>query len=377
MKIVYVYDAIYPWIKGGAERRICEIARRLVKRGHEVHWYGLQWWEGPTTLLYEGIYLHGVAKPHPLYVHGRRSILEALMFALRLLPALAEESDIIECQQSPYLSCFPVKWCAWRHHTPMVITWHEYWGKYWTEYLGFLGFIGYWIERMVATLTRYQVTVSGITQQRLETQGGARSTVISNGVDVREIQRIQMTVEPTDIIFAGRLIPEKHVDLLIRAVKRVRESRPTVRCTIIGEGPERIRLEGLVGQLQLRDQIRFYPYFEDPAELIAHFKAAKIFVLPSTREGFSLTSLEALACGLPVLTTDAKMNATRELVTEQTGYLFPLSEGVFARTICTALEKHGEMRAACIARASQFTWERSVRDTERYYREILGISREG
>ncbi len=376
MKIVFVYDAIYPWIKGGAERRIYEIARRLVKRGHEVHWYGLQWWKGPTILLYDGIYLHGVIKSRPLYVHGRRSILEAMIFSLLLLPVLAEESDIIECQQSPYLSCVPVKWYAWRHHTPLVITWHEYWGMYWTQYLGFPGFMGYWIERIVATLTRYQVTISGVTQQRLETQGGARSTVIPNGVDIEEIQRIEKKGEPTDIIFAGRLIPEKHVDLLIRAVKRVSESRPPVRCVIVGEGPERTRLEELVGQLRLRDQIRFYPYFEDPAELIAHFKASKIFVLPSTREGFSLVALEALACGLPVLTTDDGMNATRELVTEETGYLCPLSEGAFARTICSALERHGDMKAACIARASQFTWERSVRDTEEYYRGVLGLSPE-
>ena len=39
MKIAYVYDAVYPWIKGGAEKRIYEISKRLVEKGHEVHWF--------------------------------------------------------------------------------------------------------------------------------------------------------------------------------------------------------------------------------------------------------------------------------------------------------------------------------------------------
>ena len=43
MRIAFIYDAVYPWIKGGAEKRIYEIGRRLAKK-HEVHWYGIGWW---------------------------------------------------------------------------------------------------------------------------------------------------------------------------------------------------------------------------------------------------------------------------------------------------------------------------------------------
>ena len=48
MKIAYVYDSIYPWLIGGAEKRVWEIARRLVNRGHEVHLFGIKWseWQG-------------------------------------------------------------------------------------------------------------------------------------------------------------------------------------------------------------------------------------------------------------------------------------------------------------------------------------------
>jgi len=46
MRIAYVYDAFYPWIKSGAEKRIYEISKRLVGRGHEVHWFGIKWRDG-------------------------------------------------------------------------------------------------------------------------------------------------------------------------------------------------------------------------------------------------------------------------------------------------------------------------------------------
>ena len=55
-KIAYVYDAVYPWIKGGGEKRIHEISKRLVECGHEVHWFGIKWWEGESTTQQNGVY---------------------------------------------------------------------------------------------------------------------------------------------------------------------------------------------------------------------------------------------------------------------------------------------------------------------------------
>ena len=59
MKLAYIYDAVYPWIKGGAEKRIYEISKRLAEQGHEVHWYGLKWWDG-------SMHLRVVCKPKKL-----------------------------------------------------------------------------------------------------------------------------------------------------------------------------------------------------------------------------------------------------------------------------------------------------------------------
>ncbi|MFA7073527.1 MAG: hypothetical protein WC138_13610, partial [Methanoculleus sp.] len=48
LKIAYVYDAVYPWVKGGVEKRIHEVSVRLAERGHEVHVYGMRCWDGPA-----------------------------------------------------------------------------------------------------------------------------------------------------------------------------------------------------------------------------------------------------------------------------------------------------------------------------------------
>ena len=109
MKIAFVYDAVYPWVKGGAEMRIHELGRRLSARGHDVHLFGIKWWEGGDVIEYEGMTLHGVWA-RELYVAGKRSISEALVFSVKLFPSLIKEKfDLIDVSVFPYFSCFTVK----------------------------------------------------------------------------------------------------------------------------------------------------------------------------------------------------------------------------------------------------------------------------
>ena len=88
MKIAMIYDMIYPFNVGGGEARNYLLAKELIVRGHEVHFFGAKLWKGESVIVHEGIVMHGVYNSKKLYISGRRSYTEPLVFALKLLKPL-------------------------------------------------------------------------------------------------------------------------------------------------------------------------------------------------------------------------------------------------------------------------------------------------
>jgi glycosyltransferase involved in cell wall biosynthesis len=372
MKIAYVYDAVYPWIKGGAEKRIYEISKRLVKRGHEVHIFGMKYWNGEDVIVKDGVYLHGVCEPRELYVEGRRSIKEAIYFARKLLiPLTKEDFDVVDCQAFPYFSCFSAKICSSVKRTPLVITWHEIWDDYWYEYLGKKGVFGKWVEKMTTHLTDKIIAVSERTKKDLERIGvGVRKEIriIPNGTDFGKIGRVKASDEESDVIFAGRLIKEKNVDVLIKTVNLVKKELPDVKCVIIGDGPEKKELEKLVYDLGLENNLEFTGFLEDYDEVISYMKSSKVFVLPSTREGFGIVAVEANACGLPVVTVDHRMNAACDFIANgENGFICKLSEEDIAGKILRELDEKKSMGRKCIENAKKYDWNEISLLAESFY----------
>jgi glycosyltransferase involved in cell wall biosynthesis len=373
MKIAFVYDVIYPYVKGGVEKRVWELSVRLAERGHDVHIFGMKYWDGDDILIREGVILHGVCPARPLYANGRRTVGEAIGFGIRLIPHMRKyRFDLIDCQQFPYFSCLSAKAVSLFWKTPLVITWHEVWGDYWYTYLGRAGAMGVFIERRVARLTPHVIAVSKTTKEQLIPVCGPKTiAIIPNGVDQKRIAAIPPAVDRSDLIFAGRLIREKHADLLVRAFAILSEEHPGLTLLILGDGPERESLSGLIREKGLSERVRIRGFEAEHEDLIARIKASKIFVLPSTREGFGITALEALACGLPVVTIDHPANAIREIITEKNGFLSSLSAEDLADKIRQALTHHVEMRDACTATAAAFDWDRIAAESEDYYRSVM------
>lgn len=374
MKIAFVYDAVYPWIKGGAEKRIYELGKRLAKE-NEVHVFGVKWWEGDDTIKYEGMVLHGVCKPMELYVEGRRSIPEAMMFSIKLFPHLVREKfDIIDVSAFPYFSCFAAKLVSIFRRTPMIITWHEVWGDYWYEYLGAKGFFGRLVEYLATRLTSKMIAVSALTSESLMLLGvhGQNINIIPNGIDLKRIADITPSSEESDVIFAGRLIKEKNLDLLLRALSEVKNTMPGIKCHIIGEGPEKERLVKLAFERGLESSVSFREFMEYD-EVITRIKSSKLFVLPSSREGFGIVVIEAFACGVPVITVKNQGNAACELVSESTGFVVNLDAKELANAILTLLTDTAfRTRMASCARhsAKEYDWEKVARKLNLLY-EIL------
>ncbi|MEN6292439.1 MAG: glycosyltransferase family 4 protein [Methanobacterium sp.] len=374
MKIAFIYDAVYPFITGGAEKRVYELARRLVQRGHDVHWYGVGWWwpeKGQKDIEMEGIHLHGVCKPMDLYNCERRSINEAVYFAVRLLPNLGREKfDVIDCQGFPFFSCFTAKLNSLFGGSPLIITLHEVWNDYWYEYLGKAGFFGKLVEKVMVNLTGRIITVSKKTKFDLKAiKSSEKSLVIPNGIDFNYISKIGPAGEKSDVIFAGRLIKEKNVEILIKAISNVKEKIPDIKCCIIGDGPERVKLEKLVQELNIQDNVEFKGFMKDYDNLISYMKSSEVFVLPSTREGFGIVVIEANACGLPVVVVDHKMNAASDLIiNNKNGIVSGFSKDDIAENIINMINKKKEMQDGCIQTSKEYDWDKIVDTLEEFYK---------
>src|SRR5690242_17399471 len=81
-KIAIVSDAVYPFNKGGKEKRMYDVSTRLAARGHDVTIYCMKWWEGEDEIIRDGVRLSAISPHYPLYAGGRRSIKEAIFFSL-------------------------------------------------------------------------------------------------------------------------------------------------------------------------------------------------------------------------------------------------------------------------------------------------------
>lgn len=376
MKFAMVYDAVYPWVKGGAEKRIYEVGKRLVKEGNEVHVFGVKWWNGADTIKNEGMVLHGVCKPMELYVHGRRSISEAIIFSIKLLPHLIKERfDVIDVSAFPYFSCFTAKLVSVLRGTPLVITWFEVWGDYWYEYLGWRGFFGRQVEYLISKLVSKQITISAMTKRNLGSLGvdGKNISIISLGVDLKKIASIPASGDICDIIFVGRLIREKNTDMLLEAISYLKDSMPDIKCHIIGDGPEKERLTELATGCRLQDNVRFCGFIKYD-EIIARIKSSKVLVLPSSREGFGIVVIEAFACGTPVVTIKSKRNAASSLVAGGTGFVVnPDAKelGSAIRTIIVDSELRKKMSASAMSAALEYEWENKVRELSELYKGLI------
>jgi len=342
-RIAFVSDAIYPYNKGGKEKRLFEISTRL-SSSHDVHIYCMKWWAGEELVKVEnGVTLHAISPLYPLYSSERRSIKEAVLFSLHCFKLLREDFDILDADHMPHLVLFPLKIVCLIKRKKLFATWHEVWGRhYWTKYMGITGNIAYLIEYVSVRLPDTIISISDHTTEMLKKEFNRKNVVtIPLGIDLEGIVKVKPSTKKSDIIFAGRLLSHKNVDVLIKSVALLKKDFPNISCFIIGEGPERKKLEKLSLELELTKNIFFFDFFHHHDDLYGFLKSSKVFVFPSTREGFGLIVLEANACNLPVIVVDHKNNASRFLVQEEkNGSIVKLSEEDIYMSAKMLLSRH-------------------------------------
>jgi glycosyltransferase involved in cell wall biosynthesis len=316
--VALVSDAIFPYHHGGKEIRYHELSRRLSSR-YEVHLYTMHWWDGPSVRRDEAITLHAISPLLPLYTRGRRSMRQAIVFALACLRLLASRFDVLEADHMPYLQILALRLVTAVKRKRFVVTWHEVWGpSYWRAYLGPAGIAAGWLERLAMRLPDHIIAASSHTAERLRAAIGPRAsiTVAPNGIDLGAVRGSYPDQAAVDLVVVSRLIAHKRIGMLMDAVALLHAEGMPVTCRVIGDGPQRDELLSQAHALGLEQAVDFRHDVREQKEVYALIKAAKVFVFPSAREGFGIAVLEALACGVPVITTSAPDNLARHLVAQ-------------------------------------------------------------
>ena len=314
--IAFVTDAIYPYHYGGKESRYYELTRRLADRA-DVHVYTMHWWQGPSVCPEGSVSFHSISPLCKMYAKNRRSISQAVVFALSCFRLLASRFDVLETDHVPYLHIFVLRWIATVKRRRFVVTWHEVWGRaYWCQYLGCAGPAAWFVERMAMRLPDRIIAASPQTASRLRAVLGVHASITSapNGINLEAIRIVRPDHRVSDIIAVGRMIEHKRIDMLLDAVALLYADGIPAVCRIIGDGPERTRLHKQAQALGIEHAVSFHHDVRRQEEIYALLKAAKVFVSPSVREGFGIAVLEAIACGLPVVTTAAPDNLAQHLV---------------------------------------------------------------
>jgi glycosyltransferase involved in cell wall biosynthesis len=201
--------------------------------------------------------------------------------------------------------------------------------------------------------------------------------ILPNGIELENFKDIypreQQNIIKKTIIFVGGLKPIKGIDYLIKAMKIITEKSPDTNLLIVGDGTERKKLETLVRELNLQNSISFAGKVTNE-QIPKYMAQADVFVLPSLSEGFGIVVVEAMASGLPIVTTNVR--GLPELVKNgENGFIAkPKDPKDLAEKIMLILENKDLRETIAktnIIKAREYTWDHIVDELITVYNSIL------
>jgi glycosyltransferase involved in cell wall biosynthesis len=285
--------------------------------------------------------------------------------------------DVVETANIPYAHLPAIERSCRRAGRPLLVTWHEFWGGAWKDYLH----SPFWplfalAERWLTRRGNVAITPSELTASRLPAAVRRRARVVPGGVWLDRLRDVTPTPDAATLVTVNRLIADKRIDLLLRALALL----PRARLDVIGDGPERGALESLAGELELRERVRFRGRLDAPDDVWAAIAGARLAVQPSAREGFGLFALEALALGVPVVHVESRRSAVGEIARHGREGLQasadPTSLAVALRALLDDDGRHAAFAAAARRRAAEYDWSRQAARFEDAARDAIGSGRD-
>ena len=364
-----IANVIFPYFKGGAERLQWELAARLAKKGHKVIFLTGKWEGMKKYEIIDGIEVHGLYNVKKFYnQEGRKSIYESLIFAFKaMFWLLSNNYDIVHVDQPPMIHLPVIRFSTWLKRKPVTVVWHEIWNKYWYKYLGVFGFIGFIIERTTPFLFSMNFAVSLGTYNNLISNGVSKKklTMLFPGIDLSILSNGKKSIEKTDlinVIYFGRLIPHKNVDVLIETAKFLPSSWKIV---IIGDGPMFYKYKKQINHLPKEAASVIMRGSVNNDELYQIISRSSVFVSLSEREGFGMSVLEALAFGLPTIIYNHPMNEAfnifSKICPKQIISVNELDPTKISKTIIKAFSNNKKEKCSSV---NYFDWDKRVSELE-------------
>jgi glycosyltransferase involved in cell wall biosynthesis len=319
---ILIFTQFFNPTGGGGEVMFYQLAKQLGKKGHKVFIIkhrssGLSWdrvQDLPLNVVVIEVnppVIHRGGLPAGI-VQNMLYILNSLRIGLRIVKN--NYIDIIHCNT---YSPFFVGWFLCKLTSiPLVVTIHDvvslhgysFWKK-WMEQFGRLSWlkalIAYIAELLVIKLSKNIHTVSETSKKDiLLFNSRCNVLVIPNSLDLEHYRFGKDITYDGFILFIGRLVFYKHLEVVIEALKLLK-NRCDVRLVVLGDGPMRSKWEELVDKLNLKDMVEFKGYVSH-REKLYYLSKCRVVVLPSTFEGFGMVILEAWAFKKPVMVADVE-----------------------------------------------------------------------
>lgn len=313
MRIGIYTEYFYPHI-GGQEIRYYRLGKKLLKEGHSIDIYKIG--SQVRTYNYEDFNIHEVAIIPEYGKKGGRSVedlLRYLFISKFCLDIKHINYDVLIVNQMPIVHLL-VNYKKIFNSTIFVLDMVEYWRL---PFLGFLykkitnyydGFIALnrWVYSFLSTLLKRNV------------KNEKPILFLPPSIDYEKYRNDPREKNRYTILYVGRLVKHKNIPLLIYAMKYLYSFDKNYILNIVGDGPQLKQLIELVNKLGLSRNIRFYKGLEEK-HLIELYKKSYLFVMPSKREGYSISTIEAMAAATPVITCNYKYNYARVLIEESNG----------------------------------------------------------
>ena len=361
-------------IRGGVEARCFYVASELAKK-HEVTVISALEPDTPRQQTFDGIRIIRCGRPKEYRQTG--SVKERLGFMKEAYKVASRlDADLVE--GTNFISYLPAYYIAKKKHIPSIAWYNDVWVGKWIRNIGIQGVMGEILERFILSRNwSYLIANSRFTLKNLLNYGleKDRLKLIYLGVDTRKCRSISVPKEkrPT-ICCVSRLVEYKEVDILIRALSHIRKEIRNIQCSIIGTGPELGKLEGLVKELNLKNNVNFLGFIRSHEDVLKIIKKSHIFCLASIVEGFGIVVLEAMACSTPYVCSN--IPALKEVTNNGVGGLMFERENprdLSKKILC--LLKDNNFYNECIKEGlklvQRYDWQNIAEKLERFYDKVV------